>query len=284
MKKEVRGIIHILIAALCFSLMNVFVKMSGDIPTMQKAFFRNAIAAIVAIYLLSRTEEKFHIKKTSWKDLIFRSIFGSIGILANFWAVDHLGLADANMLNKMSPFFATLMSIWILHEKPTVFEVICIFVAFVGAAFVVKPTAGLASIPALVGLFGGFCAGVAYTFVRKLGTSGERGPVIVAFFSIFSCLVCIPFIIANPVSMSLNQWIILLLAGISAAIAQLNITAAYTYAPASKISIYDYTQVLFGALWGFIFFSELPDGYSIIGYIIIIGIALLKYIVALKEA
>ncbi len=122
MKKEVRGILHILLAALFFSLMNMFVKMAGDLPTFQKAFFRNVIAAAVAIYLLSRTEEKFTIKKSSYKDLILRSIFGTLGILANFWAIDHLNLSDANMLNKMSPFFATLMSIWIVKEKPSFFE------------------------------------------------------------------------------------------------------------------------------------------------------------------
>ncbi len=283
MKKEVRGIFHILMAAIFFSLMNVFVKMSGDLPTFQKAFFRNAVAAVVAIYILSKTPERFAIRKGSYKTLILRSIFGTLGIFANFWAIDHLGLADANMLNKMSPFFATLMSIWIVKEKPSFFEIACICIAFIGAGFVVKPTSGVASLPAIIGLFGGFCAGTAYTFVRKLGTHGERGPVIVMFFSVFSTIVCIPFIVANHQAMTMTQVLILIGAGICAAIAQLNVTKAYTFAPASKISIYDYTQVLFGALWGLIFFDEIPDAYSFIGYAIIIGVAIVKYIGARQK-
>lgn len=272
-----KGIIHIVLAAFFFSLMSVFVRLAGDIPTMQKAFFRNVIAAGVAFYLLARSQQKFAIQKKSIPTLLLRSFFGTLGILCNFWAVDHLGIADANMLNKMSPFFAILMSIWILKEKPSWFEWGCVGVAFFGALLVIKPTAGMEAFPALIGLLGGFAAGTAYTYVRKLGLSGERGPVIVLFFSLFSTLVTLPVMILDYTPMTLSQWVILLLAGISAAGGQLNITAAYTYAPASQISVYDYTQILFAALLGFFFFSELPDGWSLMGYAIIISVAIVRY-------
>ena len=172
--------------------MNFFVKLSGDLPAMQKAFFRNAIALIVSVIVLAGTKEKFRIKRESWPWLILRSIFGSLGIFCNFWALSRLTIADASILNKMSPFFAIIMSIFILHELPGVFEWFCVGAAFAGTLFVVKPTAGLASIPAVIGLAGGFFAGTAYTFVRFLGKKGERGPVIVMFFSAFSCLAFLP--------------------------------------------------------------------------------------------
>jgi drug/metabolite transporter (DMT)-like permease len=79
------------------------------------------------------------------------------------------------------------------------------------------------------------------------------------------------------------QVLFLLGAGCMAAGAQFSLTAAYTYAPAKSISVYDYTQVLFTALWGLLFLSELPDWISIIGYVIIIGAALAKYMVARNE-
>ena len=55
--------------------MSLFVRLSGDLPTMAKAFFRNAIAAVMAIIILSRTPEKFYIKRESHRDLIIRSLF-----------------------------------------------------------------------------------------------------------------------------------------------------------------------------------------------------------------
>ena len=94
-----KGILFILLAAFFFSMMSVFVRLSGNVPTMQKAFFRNIVAAFVAAVLLVRSGEKIAIRKESLSSLFMRSIFGTAGILANFWAVDHLGIADANMLN-----------------------------------------------------------------------------------------------------------------------------------------------------------------------------------------
>ena len=263
--------------------MSIFVRLAGDIPTFQKAFFRNLIAVGVAFVILARTPEGFHVKKTSWKNLFFRSFFGSMGIICNFCAIDHIGIADANMLNKMSPFFAILMSIFLLREKPKRIDIFSVIIALIGAAFVIKPSASIASFGACIALFGGFTSGTAYTFVRKLGQSGERGPVIVLFFSAFSTILCVPFILTGHAPMSLGQWFCLLLAGTCASIAQLNITAAYTYAPAAKISVFDYVQVLFAALWGFLFFSEIPDRYSVIGYVLIIGIAVFKYIINNKK-
>lgn len=276
------GIFYIILAALGFSLMSMFVRLSGDIPTMEKTFFRNLVASGVAFYLLARTPEKFRIKKGSIPTLFLRSIFGTAGLIANFWAIDHMVIADSNILNKMSPFFAIIMSIFILREVPKKFEWFTVVLAFVGAIFVVKPTSGVASLPALVGLFGGFAAGTAYTFVRKLGKMGERGPVIVLFFSVFSTLVAIPFMIGNFVPLAWWQLGSLLLAGASAALGQISITAAYTHAPAREISVFDYTQVVFAALWGFLFFGEVPDYISVIGYVIIIGTSVMKWYYNLK--
>ena len=182
------AILFVILDSVGFSLMNFFVKLSGDLPAMQKAFFRNAIALIVSVIVLAGTREKFRIKRESWPWLILRSIFGSLGIFCNFWALSRLTIADASILNKMSPFFAIIMSIFILHELPGFFEWFCVAAAFAGTLFVVKPTAGLASIPAAIGLAGGFFAGTAYTFVRLLGRKGERGPVIVMFSRHFRVL------------------------------------------------------------------------------------------------
>ena len=168
-----KGILFILLAAFFFSLMSVFVRLSGDVPTMQKAFFRNIVAAAVALIILIRSGIGRPLRRDNFPPLLLRSIFGTAGILANFWAVDHLGIADANMLNKLSPFFAILMSIFILGEKPSRIEWLSVLLAFIGAAFVAKPSSGIISVPALVGAFGGFAAGTAYTFGQ--GASGSEG-------------------------------------------------------------------------------------------------------------
>ena len=276
-KEKMQGILYIILAGFFFSLMTFFVKCSGNLPTMQKAFFRNAVAMIVSIILLARSEEGFYIKKSSWPCLFLRSLCGTAGLILNFYAIDRLGLADSNILNKLSPFFAIIMSVFLLKEKANKVEWLSVAIAFIGAIFVIKPSFQITSVYGLIGLLGGLGAGVAYTFVRKLGKQGERGPVIVMCFSTFSCLVTVPFLIMNYVPMSGEQWIFLLLAGAAATGGQLSITKAYTKAPAKEISVFDYSQIVFAALLGFLFLHEIPDCYSIIGYVIIIGIAVFKW-------
>ena len=72
-------------------------------------------------------------------------------------------------------------------------------------------------------------------------------------------------------------FLLLLLAGISAACGQFSITKAYTKAPAREISVFDYTQVLFAAILGFLFLEQIPDQLSFLGYAIIIGSAVFKW-------
>jgi drug/metabolite transporter (DMT)-like permease len=125
--------------------------------------------------------------------------------------------------------------------------------------------------PALIGLCGGLGAGIAYTMVRYLSQKGERSPYIVFFFSGFSCLVVLPWMLTHYQPMTWGQLGWLLCAGLAAAGGQFGITAAYSYAPAREVSVYDYTQVIFAALLGWILFRQTPDIWSLVGYVVICG-------------
>lgn len=277
--KRIRGVICIIFSAFCFAWMNAFVRLAGDLPSTQKAFFRNLVALIFALIALKQKgiPLRCHSKK-NLPALFIRSALGALGILGNFYAVDHLVLSDASMLNKLSPFFAVLFSYLFLKEKLTPFQGITVLVAFIGSLFVIKPSfSSLSSLPAFAGLFGGIMAGAAYTAVRYAGNHGEKGPFIVAFFSGFSTLFFAPFLIFDYHPMSLKQLAILLGAGLAAAGGQFSITAAYTYAPAKEISVYDYTQLIFTTTIGYFLFSDVPDIYSWIGYAIIISTAFASF-------
>ena len=275
---KAKGVLCILSAGLGFSLMTFFVRISGELPTMQKAFFRNAVAAVVALFMLFKNKEKVSIKKGCGADIFCRCLFGTTGLIANFYAIDRLDIADANMLNKLSPFFAILLSVPLLKEIPTKIDIGATIVAFIGSLFIIRPTGNaLAYFPALIGLYGGFGAGTAYVFVRRLGKKGERTPIIVLCFSLFSCLLTLPFLILQYQPMAPRQWICLLLAGLSASVGQFSITTAYKFAPAKELSVFDYVQVIFAALWGILFLGEIPQPLSILGYVIIIGVALLRW-------
>lgn len=284
--KRTVGVLFILGAALCFALMNLFVNLAGDLPVMQKVFFRNLIASVAVFFLLLFQKEKFRIHSKEclfW--LFLRSFVGFLGVILNFYAIDTIGsISDASILNKLSPFFAILFSVFLLKEKPRLYEIGFVALAFLGALFVVKPTFTAASLPALAGVLSGASAGFAYSCVRVLSVKGERGMMTVFFFSAFSTLVALPFFIAFYEPMTPFQLFALLMAGASATGGQFFITAAYRFAPAKEIAVFDYSQVLFAAVLGFLFLDQLPDLWSLAGYGIIIGAAVGKQLLARRLA
>ena len=278
MNTKYKGILCILTSAFCFATMNMFVRLSGDLPSIEKSFFRNFVAMIISFLMIIRNKDGFRWEKGNSTLMFVRAFAGTIGILGNFYAVDHLMLSDATMLNKMSPFFAIIFSIFLMKEKVSLSQALIVLGAFIGALFVVKPTfSNVNFFAAGIGFIGGVGAGLAYTCVRKLGTRGEKGSRIVFYFSLFSCLVTLPYMLFDFHPMTFNQLILLLLAGASAAGGQFAITAAYTYAPAKEISVYDYSQVIFAAIYGFIMFNQIPDAYSFLGYLIIIAMAIVMF-------
>lgn len=275
MNQRTKGIICIILSAFCFALMSCCVRLAGDLPSIQKSFFRNLVAALFALILLIqdiRAGKDVSINRRQLPFLLLRSMFGTIGILCNFYAVDHLVLSDASMLNKMSPFFAILCSYFVLKETITPVQGGAVLFAFIGALFIIKPTlSNMDLFPSMIGLLGGLGAGTAYTMVRRLGQTGINKTVIVLFFSSFSCLVTLPFLIFDYHPMSGLQIAALIGAGLAAAGGQFSVTNAYCFAPAREISVYDYTQVIFSALLGFFLFGQVPDLLSLVGYVLICG-------------
>lgn len=279
MNQKYKGILCILTSAFCFATMNMFVRLAGDLPSIEKSFFRNFVAMIISFLLIVKNNDGFKWNKDNLSLMMVRAIAGTVGILGNFYAIDHLMLSDATMLNKLSPFFAIIFSIFLMNEKVSLSQSLIVICAFIGALFVVKPTFDNVNLlAAAIGFLGGLGAGLAYTCVRKLGTKGEKSSRIVFFFSTFSCLVTFPYILFAYEPMTVLQLICLLCAGLAAAGGQFAVTAAYTYAPAKEISVYDYSQVIFAALYGLIMFGQIPDSLSIIGYLIIILMAIVMFI------
>ena len=278
-KRLTKAIVLIIISAFCFAVMNLCVSMSGDIPVIQKTFFRNLFAMMIASGAMIKNRHYILPKKGERFGVFARSSAGFLGMLRNFYALSSLRVADASLLNKMSPFFAIIFSIFLLREIPDKVQIICIITAFAGAMFVLKPGFLNAQlIPAIAGFAGGACAGLAYTFVRKLTSRGTDGYYIVFFFSAFSTLCAAPALIFDYSPMTLSQLLFLIGAGVAAAGGQFAITACYSYAPAREVSIYDYTQIIFAGMLGFVFKNEIPDLFSFIGYFIIIAAALIMFL------
>jgi len=272
-----KGIFCIIIAGFGFALMSLFVKLSGDLPSIQKGFFRNIIAVFISSIPLIKHWKVINTPRnnTGWLVLISRSVFGTIGLVLNFYAISHISLADSSIIQKLSPFIIIILSYIFFKEEMTRFQVFAIIIAFIGITLIIKPSGNnIISMGALAALLGALCAGIAYTCVRYLGTHNISGEFIIFFFSSLSSLMLLPYLILDYRTMTYYQLSMLLLAGISATIGQYGVTFAYKFAAAKNISVFDYSQVLFSGIFGYMFFGEFPDFQSLIGYIIVISVGI----------
>ena len=268
MHNKIKGILWLIAASIGFSLMGAFVKLSGDLPVIQKSLFRNIIGMILPLYFVYKYRAPLFGHKENQGTLILRSLFGLIGVLLNYYAIDRMVLSDADMLNKLSPFFTIIFCAFFLKEYIRRYQMISMVIAFIGALFIIKPNFSSDMFIAIIGVLGAMFAGLAYTTLRVLG-SKEKFYTTVFYFSFVSTIVLIPLTLLTYEPMTNVQIIYLILSGVFATLGQFGLTIAYSYAPAKDISIFFYTTVLFSAIIGFILFNETPDLLSYFGYIII---------------
>lgn len=272
-----KGIIAIIISALGFAIMSAFVKMSGDLPTVQKAFFRNIVSVIIAFGMVKYHKASLFGKRENQKLLIVRSTFGLLGVVLYFYAIDRLVLSDAEMLNKLSPFLVIIFCAIFLKEKIKPMHAIALIIAFVGCLFIIKPQLTVDVFPYLIGFLSAIFAAAAYTVLRVLGNR-EEFYTIVFYFSFFSTVILLPFVLLSYEPMELSQLIYLILAGVFACFGQFGITIAYKFAPAKEVSIFNYFTVVFSGIFSVILFDQIPDYLSVIGYVIIFLSSLYMYI------
>ncbi|MDW7660639.1 MAG: DMT family transporter [Bacillota bacterium] len=273
MKKK--GIIYILLSALFFSIMAAFVKSVPELPLTEKMFFRNMVGLIAVSFTVYR--KKINLKPQKPTLMFLRSLFGLIGVGLYYAALERLPLANAVILNKLSPFFVMVFAVFFLKEKVNRPQKVALLIAIVGALFVVRPSLDYSLLPGVLGLLSAAFAGAAYTVIRKL-TAYDPPILIVFYFCLFSSVVLLPFmVIEGFVVPDVTELMSLLGIGVSALIAQLFMTNAYQYAPASELSIYSYSDIIFSFMIGLVVWFELPDVLSLFGGVLIVLGGIVNY-------
>ena len=258
------------VSAVAFAAMGAFVKAAADVPVVEKVVVRNLISLVIAGVFAWRAGRPLLGRRENQGLLLLRSLLGVAGVVCYFYAIDHLILADAAMLTRLSPFFVGIFALFFLGERPPKAVIFAMMVAFAGGLLVIKPRFDLSILPALIGLTSAVFAGGAYTVVRSL-RSRETPETIVFYFSLVTVVVLTPFAALNFHLPTGRETALLIGIGVGGAIGQFGLTLAYRYAPAAGVSIYSHTTIVFSALLGLAFWAELPDLLSFVGGVLIIA-------------
>lgn len=257
------------LSSLAFALMGAAVKAVPEVPLEVKVGVRNLITLVVAAVLVRRHPGPALGRWRHQPHLLARSLLGVGGVACYFYAIDHLVLADATMLTRLSPYVVAVLAALLLAEPLSGRVLVAMTVAFAGGLLVIKPRFDLEVVPALVGLASAFFAGGAYTTLRAL-RHREPAETVVLHFSLTSVVAMAPLMAFVPRRPSAEEAVWLLVIGLCAAAGQIWLTAAYRHAPAAEVSVYGSTMILFAAVMGFAGWGEIPDAASIAGGALIV--------------
>jgi drug/metabolite transporter (DMT)-like permease len=256
------GVVLIILSALFFALMATTVKSVSNFPLVQKVFFRNFVGVVLLSFYMIKHK---NLLKINHKPLLLsRCLFGLTGVFLYYRSLELLNLSEAVVINKLSPFFVVLLGGLLLKEKIKPLQVFAVFLALAGTVALVRPTTDVNLLPALTGLGGALAAASAYTIIRHLRRY-DKPITIVFYFCLLSTMVTLPLLIPVFVMPTWIEAMKLIMIGVFALAAQLLMTQAYHYAPASQLSIYTYLNIVFSTLLGFFIYKELIQTYFIIG-------------------
>lgn len=267
------GIILRVAAMACMATLFAGVKWAAGqgVPVLEIVFFRNAFAFIpIALYILPTT---------GWRVLrtrrplghLARSAVGLAGMFCGFTAASLLPLTEATALQFAAPLFMTALSALILKEHVGRHRWAAVAVGFVGVLIMIRPDpASMAQLGALFGIAGALGAAGAMIAVREIGKT-EPGPTIVFYFTLAGTLAGLasaPFGWVMPDALTLA---VLIGVGLLGGVGQLLLTQALKVAPVAAVAPFDYTQLIWASLLGFLVWGELPRPVTLAGAVIVAG-------------
>ena len=235
------------------------------------AFYRSAFAfpPLLAWVLMSRNFAVWRTQKPfahAW-----RTAVGLTAMLLGFSALRYLPLAEATTISFAVPLFAVILSALILKEKVRRHRWSAVLVGFVGVLIVTQPGApDLPAIGLVLAVLNALGVGVTTIIIRQIGRT-ESTQTTVLYFTLLSTLAIgtlMPFYgrFHEP-----DVWLLLFGIGTFGGLGQLMLTASLRYAPVTVVVPFDYTQLLWAVLLGWLIFLQQPAATTWIGAAVIIA-------------
>lgn len=265
----------VIVSAFAFSVMTLLVKLVGQrIPSQEIVTARAAVTLALSYVALRRAA--IPVLGTRRPLLIVRGVFGFISLSTIYYAVTHMPLAEATIIQYLHPPFTALLAALVLGERMQRVTLASIALSMTGLLVIVQPRSllgvesqSLDPLAVTAAVAGAVFSACAYVTVRKLGQR-EHPLVIVFYFPLVALPASIPMMWNHAVWPAGVEWLLLVLIGIATQIGQVSFTRALQIDTAGRTASYSYLQVLFAALLGAAFFAELPSLATCIGGVLIL--------------
>lgn len=272
-----RGLLFMALAALSFSVMSALVKASGrSLPTMQIVLARSVIVAVLSGgTLLARRRPLGAVLGRERRILVLRGLLGFVALTCFYYAIVLLPLADATVIQYTNPVFTALLAAPVLGETLRLVEIGLAVASLTGVVMIARPEflmggggAGLDPLHVGVALAGALFSAAAYVTVRRL--RGEETLVVILYFAGISSVASLPAVIPVWVAPGPTGWLVLLAIGGTTHLGQVFLTRGLQEERAGRAMTVGYLQIVFAAIWGALFFQEIPDRWSAAGALVIV--------------
>lgn len=263
-----RGLALLMLSALLFSLMGVFIRLASHTVNNETIVFVRNLTGSLILLPMALVQGRGLLHTTVPLKHLWRALVGLAAMYGFFYAIAHLPLASAMVFTYSSPVFIPLVAWLFLNEQPTLRMGITALLGLAGVLMVCRPdVAGMGWIT-WVGISSSLLAAMAFVTVRSL-SSTEPTTRIVLFFSLISALIsAIPMAWAwHP--LSLHELLLVIGAGVLATLSQLAMSQAYALAPAGRIGPAAYLAIVFAGFWAWLLWNETPDRWGVTGTVII---------------
>lgn len=264
-----------IVSAFAFSVMTLLVKLAGQRLPSQEIVAARAAVTLVLSYAALRSGS-IPLLGSRRPLLWLRGAFGFAGLSSVYYAVTHMPLAEATVIQYMHPAITAVLATFVLRERLQPATLVSIALSMIGLVAIVQPRALFAvAAPAYeplavaAAVAGAVFSACAYVTVRKLGER-DHPLVIVFYFPLVALPASIPTMWNHAVMPTGWEWLVLLGVGISTQIGQVAITRGLQLDGAGRAATYSYLQVLFAAVWGAAFFDELPSASTAVGALLIL--------------
>lgn len=285
-----KGVLYMLFASFLFAIMGGFAKeLSSSMSSLEVVFFRNIFGVVLIGFMVFKSP----IKQKGGKPflLFFRGFIGFLALLAFFYNIANISLADAMTFSKTSPIFTAFFAYIFLKEKMSIYGWVALFIGFVGIVLITQPEGLLFKKTDILGILSGVGAALAYTSVRELKSyydtrsivlsfmiTGTLGPLVLLFLAPYIQVSELDFMFADFSMPKGMDWVNVLGLGLFATMAQMYMTKAYGETKAGIVGAVSYSNIVFAIVIGLFLGDALPNLITSLGIatIFIAGILVLK--------
>jgi len=252
---------NLVLASFFFSLMTLCVKnIDRRIPIYELVLFRSLLSLMITLFIIN-------LKKIDpWGKnrplLILRGILGTLALICIFYAIRNMPLSISTVIQYTYPIFISIFACIFINEKISRNIVFALIIGWIGILIILNPIqlsnikVEIDNISVLIAFFGSIFTALAYITVKKLSFT-EDIYVIIEYFPLVSLIILLPIVSIKWVTPNWNEFFWIIGIGLFTQLGQTFLTIGLKNLPASEASTINYLQVLFGSIWGIIFFSEM---------------------------